>query len=667
MRSKKLKKILSVALSAVMLGATLFTGNTAKAATSDPLISDMTVAGNKGYIQTFLKSDYMNSGKNGFQLKFKYTKLGTIPEDDDLGYNNTLQFVVFDTNWGGWQPTMIGPNGVDKTAEVTPVVGKEYTVDVPFSVIESKLTAGQQVQGINLQTGGVSDCEIKINSLTYADVKEDVKPVESEDVLIEGAWHKTGDDTQDCGTMKVIKGTANVSVNSWNIGLSNLNVATFKEPMVAVTVEYGEIANPPIYPQAEVLDASGNPIIPNYPQVTQAGEVTYLTPIPQSTWSLTLAYDTCTVKKVQIFDYAESYAKEVFNLENSNIIQNMGAGWNLGNALEAVTENGEVNEKAWGNPDVTKYLFKVVSEAGFKTVRIPLSWVDAVSVTGDTYSINENRFAKLLARAKEVVDWARDYNLFVIINIQHDGADDVKGSWLDVDAANQKGIRAAFADVWERIATEFMAYDQHLIFESMNEVMEKGNYNSPSQTTLDNINFLNESFVNTVRNTNADTDSSTVSHNDKRFLLIPGYNTNIDQTVTDNFKIPTYKGSTDKIMVSVHFYDPYNFTLNTGEGSTTAVNALDIVNIEDQLYKLKTKFVDKGIPVVIGEFGAVDKNNYDAIKTYIETIVREAKADKLGYIYWDNGYTGEYGMGLWNRYTYGESSLGKVLIPILTN
>ena len=658
MRSKKLKKILSVALSAVMLGATLFTGNTAKAATSDPLISDMTVAGNKGYIQTFLKSDYMNSGKNGFQLKFKYTKLGTIPEDDDLGYNNTLQFVVFDTNWGGWQPTMIGPNGVDKTAEVTPVVGKEYTVDVPFSVIESKLTAGQQVQGINLQTGGVSDCEIKINSLTYADVEEVVEPVESKDVLIEGAWHKTGDDTQDCGTMKVIKGTANVSVNSWNIGLSNLNVATFKEPMVAVTVEYGEIANPPIYPQAEVLDASGNPIVPNYPQVTQAGEVTYLTPIPQSTWSLTLAYDTCTVKKVQIFDYAESYAKEVFNLENSNIIQNMGAGWNLGNALDAVTADGVVNETAWGNPEVTKYLFKVVSEAGFKTVRIPVSWVDAVSVTDNGYNITD-KFDTILDRVQTVVDWARDYNLFVVINLQHDGADDVKGSWLDVDATNQTQIRAAFAAVWDKIADRFKDYDQHLIFESMNEVMEKNNYNTPSDTTWANINELNQIFVDTVRGKGP--------HNDVRFLLVPGYNTNINQTVSSKFVLPAYNGSTDRIMVSVHFYDPYDFTLNTGAGSKTSVDLLDIDNIEDQFYKLKTKFVDKGIPVVIGEFGAVDKNNYDAIETYIAAIVKWAKADKLGYIYWDNGYTGEYGMGLWNRYTYGESSLGKVLIPILTN
>ncbi|MDE6852584.1 MAG: glycoside hydrolase family 5 protein [Lachnospiraceae bacterium] len=668
MRSKKMKKILSVALSAVMLGASLFTGNTANAATSEPLIKDMTVAGDAGYIQTFMAADYMSSGKNGFQLKFEYTKLGTVAaqddaekddtEEKDLGYNNTLQFVVFDTSWGGWQPTMIGPNGYDKEGDVTPELKTEYTVDVPFSVIESKLTAGQPVQGINLQTGGVSDCEIKINSLTYADVEEDIKPVESEPVLIEGAWHKTGDEAVDCGTMEVKKGTAYVSVNAWNIGVSNLNLSTFGDPMVAVTVEYGEIADPPIYPQAEVLDASGKPFVENYPQVSEAGEVTYLTPVPKTTWSLTLAYDTCTVKKVQIFDYDESYATEVYDLTNADIIKAMGAGWNLGNALDAVTEDGVVSETAWGNPEVTKYLFKVVSEAGFKTVRIPVSWVDAIKVTGDTYQIDEKRFTELLDRVQTVVDWARDYDLFVIINIQHDGGEGVKGKWLDVTAGNQTGIRAAFADIWSRIANRFAGYDQHLIFESMNEVMESGNYGTPSQTTWNNINFLNQSFVDTVRDAGA--------HNDVRFLLVPGYNTNIDQTVTDNFKLPTYKGSTDRIMVSVHFYDPYQFTLETGAGSKTEITAFEMLAIQTQFNKLKSKFVDKGIPVVIGEFGAADKNNYTAIERYISEVVRVAKADKLGYIYWDNGYTGEYGMGLWNRYTYAESRLGKTIIPVLT-
>lgn len=659
MKSKMLKKAVSVVVSAAMLGVTLFTGATTSKAASEPLISDMTVAGDAGYIQTFYKADYMNSGKNGFELKFEYTKLGSITDpEDDLGYNNTLQFVVFDTSWGGWEPTTIGPNGYDQKGDVTPEVDTEYTVQVPFSVIEDKLTTGQPIQGINLQTGGVSNCEIKINSLTYADVEEDVKPVQtSSPVLIEGAWHKTGDEAVDFGSMKVMSGLAYVSANAWNIGISGLNVATFKAPMVAVTVEYGEIADPPIYPQAEVLDAAGKPFVENYPEVSEAGEVTYLTSIPTSTYSLTLAYDTCTVKKVQIFDEDESYATEVFDLTNANITENMGAGWTLGNALDAVTEEGETSVTAWGNPEPTKYLFKVVSEAGFKTVRIPVSWVDAVKVNGDGYEIT-SKFDTILDKVQTVVDWARDYDMFVIIDIQHDGADDVAGSWLDVDASNQTGIRAAFADVWERISERFASYDQHLIFESMNEVMEKGNYGAPSQTTWDNINYLNQSFVDVVRGKGG--------HNDVRFLLAPGYNTNIDQTVTDNFKVPTYKGSKEGIMVSVHYYDPYNFTLNTGEGSKTTVTPAELAAIGNKFNLLKTKFVDNGTPVVIGEFGAMNKGNITQIKNYITRVVAQAQQKGLAYVYWDNGYTGPNGMGLWNRYTYAESELGEALIPILT-
>lgn len=655
-KSKLLRKALSVVMSVAVIGTTLVTGGTASATASDPLISNETYAGNAGYIKTFYKSEYLNGGNNAFELKYQYTKLGTVAENDDLGYNNSLQFVVFDSEWGGWEPTTIGPNGYDKTEAVTPELNKTYTVTVPFSVIEEKLSTGKQVLGINIQTGGISDCTIKIDSLSYISEERISSPV-----VIEGAWHKTGnaEDTEaDFGTMSVKSGSAYVSTNAWNIGVSGLDVDDFNAPIVAVTVEYGEITNGPIYPQAEILDSSGQPIVQNYPQVSAAGDVTYLTSIPETTQSMTLAYDTCTVKKVEIYDEDEDYSTTKNDLTNDDIIDAMGAGWNLGNALDAVTEQGVTSETAWGNPVINKRTFKDIAAAGFKTVRIPVSWVDAVTVNGDTYTINETRFNAILARVKQVVDMARDYDLFVIINLQHDGSEGVTGQWLDIDASNQTGIRAAFAEVWRRIAEEFQCYDQHLIFESMNEVMENGNYGTPSDTTWANINYLNQSFVNVVR--------ALTCNNPTRFLLVPGYNTNIEQTLTDKFVMPTYNGSTDRIMVSVHYYDPYNFTLNTGEGSETTVTPTDLTAIAGQFGELKTKFVDNGIPVIIGEFGAVDKNNHTAIKTYITRIVNQAKQKGLGYIYWDNGYTGENGMGLWNRYTYAQSELGKVLIPILT-
>ena len=350
-KRKTFKKALSVVLSAAMLGVTLFAGNTAStvnAATSDPLISTQECT---GYIGTYLQSDYMQNDYNAFELKYEYTDLGTLEEDDEVGYNDTLRFLVFDNNWGGWNPTRIGPNGCDKTEAVTVEVGKEYTVYVPFREIERKLSTDAPALGINFEMGEIAGCKVMVKSLSYTEIE-----LESESVVMEGAWKKTGiegDTEKDYGSMKVTDGYAKVFANPWNIEVSGLDVHQFTKPIAAVTVEYdsAKITNGPIYPQSEVLDKDGNPIVANYPQVSEAGEVTYLTYLPQDTKSVTLAYDTCTVKKVEIYDEAESVATTVNNLTNEDIIEAMGAGWNLGNALDAVTEDGKTDETAWGNPE----------------------------------------------------------------------------------------------------------------------------------------------------------------------------------------------------------------------------------------------------------------------------------------------------------------------------
>lgn len=657
-KSKKFRKVLSAMLSVAMLGSTLVVGGQASAADGD-LLTDKTVTGDATYISTYFASDYMGGGHTGFEVTFQYDTIGTPASDNTVGFNDTLEFLVFDSGWGGWNRTTVGPEGIDKTADVTPVKGKEYKVTVPFKTIEGKLTTGNQVQGINLQTGGIGDTQITIKSLKYVTSGTQT----SQPVVLEGAWQKTGDkEGADFGSLSVTSGTAYVSANAWNVSVGGLNLSTFQKPIVAVTVEYGEVGDEPIYPQSEILKPDYTPVVEHYPQVTEAGEVTYLTNITKDMTSMYLAYDTCTVKKVEIYDEAESCETTVNNLTNANIISEMGAGWNLGNALESVNEQGETGETLWGNPVINKRLFKQVAAAGFKTVRIPTTWVNSVSVNGDNYTIDDAKFTATLDRLQEVVDMARDYDMFVIINIQHDGGEGVTGQWLDIDASNQTGIRAAFGEVWRRIAVRFKDYDQHLIFESMNEVMENGNYGTPwSSTTWTNINTLNQIFVDTVRGVGG--------NNLTRFLLVPGYNTNIDQTVKDDFVVPNYNGSTDRIMISAHFYDPYNFTLNTDtdNGSTTEISNRELANIGSQFNKLKEKFVDDGIPVVIGEFGAADKNNYDAINTYIARVVAQAKEKGLGYIYWDNGYTGEYGMGLWNRYTYAQTTLGKTIISTLTS
>lgn len=654
-KNKLFKKAVSLALSAAVLGTTIVTGVPASAEDS-ALITNQTVTGDATYISTYMKSDY-SAGKTAFEISFKYNSFGTVASDNTVGFNDTFEFLVFDTSWGGWNATKVGPNGIDQTGNLTAtdlVAGTEYTVTVPISTIEGKLSTDKAAYGINLQTGGIGNSSVTITSMKYK-----TGTVESQPTVLEGAWHKTNDEDVDCGTMELKSGFANVYANAWNISVSGFSVATFTKPIVAVTVEYAAsaIGDDPIYPQAEILDSSTyQPVVANYPQVTKAGTVTYLTEIPETMTSMLLAYDTCTVKKVEIYDEAEEYTTAKTGLTNATITDAICAGYNLGNALDSTSE-GNTGETLWGNPEIDKRLFKEIAAAGFKTVRIPVTWIDAVDI--DDASLNTTKYNQILNRVKEVVDMAIDYDLFVIINIHHDGAEGVTGRWLDVDAADQADIQDVFRDLWDGIANKFADYDQHLIFESMNEVMEANNYGTPSDTTWNNINDLNQLFVNRVRGKGG--------NNSTRFLLVPGYNTNIAQTITNKFVMPKYNNSTANEMVSVHFYDPYNFTLNTGSGSTTTITDDDLDSIASQFNDLKTTFVDNGIPVVVGEFCAANKGNIPQITTYISKIVEQAHAKGLAHIYWDNGYDGTNGMALWNRSTYARTELGEALIPVLTS
>lgn len=667
-KNRFFRKALSLMLSAALLGSTIVTGGTgvkADAAEAD-IVSNQQFTGSATGIATLLKENYYPAEKSGVEVTFKYDEIGSFAADNTIGLNDTIEFTVYDTAWGGWDSTLVGPNGVDKSGNLTAAdveLGEEYTVTVPFDTVESKLSTSKPALGIYVQTGGIGTTKVTITSMKYVSGDS----FKSQPTVLTGAWHKTSDNNTDFGSISLESGFATAYANAWNIPVSGFSVSTFSKPIVAVTVEYENVpANPAEgqgYYQAEIINPSTDtPIVGNYPRITKDGEVTYLTNIPKTMTSMTLCYDLGTVKKVEIYDEDESYTTAKTTLTNTTITADMGAGWNLGNALDSTSE-GRVGETLWGNPEINKRLFKEVAAAGFKTVRIPVTWLEAVTVSDNRVSVDSTKLNEILDRLQEVVDMAMDYDLYVIINIQHDGADGVTGSWLDVDSSNFTAIRTVFSNIWRTIAQRFKDYDQHVIFESMNEVMEKDNYTSdPDQvndTTWSNINNLNQRFVDTVRGIGGG--------NSTRFLMVPAYNTNIDQTVSSKFVMPSYNGSKAYEMVSVHFYDPYNFTLNTGSGSTTSATDEELAYICSQFAKLKTTFVDDGIPVFVGEFGAVDKDNIPAIKTYISKIVECAKAKGLAYAYWDNGYTGEHGQALWDRSTYAQTEMGKALIPVLTS
>lgn len=345
------------------------------------------------------------------------------------------------------------------------------------------------------------------------------------------------------------------------------------------------------------------------------------------------------------------------SLNASQIVFEMGAGWNLGNQLEA-SSNGTPSETAWGNPTVTQALIQKVKAAGFKTIRIPVSYLNYIG-SAPGYTIN----SIWLNRVKTVVDYAYNEGLYVIINMHGDGYNSVTGSWLLVNSSDQTTIRAKYQKAWQQIANTFVNYDEHLIFESMNEEFD-GTYGTPNTTYYSNLNAYNQIFVDTVRQTGG--------NNSARWLLIPGWNTNIDYTVgnygfvlpTDNFRSSSIPSSEKRIMISVHYYSPWDFAgeesgtitqwgasaANTSKKSTWGQEDY----LDSQLKSTYDKFVTQGYPVVVGEFGSIDKTAFDSTNNtyraeFAKAVSGAAKKYSSVPIYWDNGHNGQYGFGLFNR------------------
>lgn len=342
-------------------------------------------------------------------------------------------------------------------------------------------------------------------------------------------------------------------------------------------------------------------------------------------------------------------------LDQTEFTQAMGLGWNLGNQFEAVSGStpGETN---WGNPVVTEDLIKMVKDAGFTSIRVPVSYLSKIG-DGPDYKVEE----EWLDRVAEVVDYCVDNDLYVIINMHGDGYHTISGGWLFCDAEKdeQTEIKEKYKAVWTQIAERFKDYDEHLVFESMNEEFNN-TYDDPPAEDYANINDYNQIFTDAVR--------STGGNNAKRWLLIPGWNTSIDYTAGDyGFELPDdskCEANGSRIAVSVHYYDPYGFVLDEGSRSRTRWGEYAKTKnkdnwgqedyLEEQFNRLYEKFVSQGYPVIIGEFGAVDKtardpSNNEYRRYWCEYVVKTAKAAGCIPVYWDNGWNGDNGLAVFDR------------------
>ena len=331
-------------------------------------------------------------------------------------------------------------------------------------------------------------------------------------------------------------------------------------------------------------------------------------------------------------------------ITSEQILNEMKFGWNLGNTLDAINweisgNNGLDSEICWGNPRTTEQMFEALAKKGVKTVRIPVSWHNHLA--DKRYTIDP----QWMRRVKTVVDWAIKYGLYVIINMHHDNANLVENESIGYGQGyypSTKDIQQSerfIYNVWRQIATAFNnGYDHHLIFEGLNEPRMAGhkyewNYNHDDEECREAASVLNEYMrliVKAIRTTRG--------NNAKRFIMITPLAAGYGSAINSNVKFPDdslYNPKTNKLILSVHMYTPYNFALNGDMAYTKFTDAYREELYEDfvMLYK---KYTSKGYNVIIGEMGTVNKNNTDERIEWANYYVKKARQFHMSVILWDN-------------------------------
>ncbi len=291
------------------------------------------------------------------------------------------------------------------------------------------------------------------------------------------------------------------------------------------------------------------------------------------------------------------------------VTKDMGIGINLGNTFEACGDwiKGTTvtdYETAWGSPVITKAMIEGYAREGFKTLRVPVAWSNLMS---NNYTISP----ALLSRVKEVVGWALEYDMYVILNIHWDGG------WWSNFPSDKNNCMAKYKAIWTQLTKEFGEYDHRLIFESLNEegcwdtVWNRYSGTASGKAEAYGLlNEINQTFVNLVR--------ASGGNNADRHLLIAGYATDVELTCDEAFVMP--KDTAGRCAVSVHYYTPANYCVLTENTSWASVKTTwgtteDKAELQKNMSLLKSSFVDKGIPVIIGEFGVImdNKDKEDAI------------------------------------------------------
>jgi endoglucanase len=366
------------------------------------------------------------------------------------------------------------------------------------------------------------------------------------------------------------------------------------------------------------------------------------------------------------------------NMTTMEVVKDMGLGINIGNTFDAVIEcdkvggswdqgcidwvNGMVTlEESWGTPPITDAIIKGYKAAGIKTVRIPVAWsnkmgsgtiednviacekgqciTSATQISGD-YTINP----VLLNRVEEVVGYVLNNGMYAIVNIHWDGG------WWEKFPTDSAECMNKYKRIWTQVSDRFKSRSGYLVFESLNEEgvwddvwyeWRNGDDMTAKARVYGILNAINQEFTKLVR--------ASGGNNADRHLLIAGYATNIDRTIDAMFEMPT--DAKNRQAVSVHYYDPFGFThvgdnccsdwapLRMTWGTGTDLES-DYNQLNTEMDKMKTNFVDKGVPVIIGEYGYANWNpkldkGRDNVRRYTLAVAEAALSRNMCPVLWD--------------------------------
>ncbi len=325
---------------------------------------------------------------------------------------------------------------------------------------------------------------------------------------------------------------------------------------------------------------------------------------------------------------------------SAEIVADIKVGWNLGNTLDSYNtgKSGLSTETGWGNLKTTEAMIIGVKNAGFNAIRVPVTWDEHMD--GDTIQ------QEWLSRVKEVVDYAYDNDMYVILNMHHDDY-----IWFDPNDSEYAGDSAKLIKIWQQISAAFRDYGDRLLFEGMNEPRTVGSsaeWTGGTAAERKIVNKYEQDFVDTVR--------ASGGNNADRTLVITSYAASADDVALNDVVIP----GDSHVILSLHYYAPWKFS----SGQSTTFGSSDKSELDSKFARLKSKFIDKGTPVIIGEFGCVATADDATRAEYYKYYIASAKSQGIKCFVWDNGVkSGKDGYSLYNRgaQTWNETILAGVM------